>query len=419
MVRIRKIAFYALIGTVAMLVACGGERDRISDVADPRASELVQRMKAAYDVGEWSVALALADSLEQIDPRLPDAPFQRGLVFTKLKRYDDAHREYKRALDLDPAFRRAWYNIGHNAFLQRKYRDALSYYEKERELLAATARRENDTDGSRLRHALPAVTAQIGRTYALLGVPDSAQLAYQQALTIDSTNAVTHAWLSELYEDRGDIDQALQHAQKALEGHPDEVEYAYRVGFLLFQSGRIEEAALLLSAVVQQWPGHEGASYNLGRALLALGHEKEGQALLDRVEAVQRMQEQAMLAQRSVEMHPEDAKRWVDLARLMLQSGYYDKAEEALAAALVQKPDDRALRHDLANVALVRGDTSLAVERFESLLRTDSTFADAWLNLGIIHAMQGRRDEARAAWERVLRYNPGDPDAKAYLAGLK
>lgn len=419
MVRFSHIVCRTLIGMLLIATAgCSRESGRTSDEADPRAAEIVERMQAAYDRGDWSTALALTDSAEEIDPRLPDAPFTRGLIYTKLKRYDDARMAYERALEVEPSFRRAWYNIGHNAFLQRKYQEALLYYEKERELIRNAAQREQ-ADRSQRGQALPAITAQIGRTYALLGVPDSARTAYHQALSLDSTYAVAHAWLSELYEGRGELEQALHHAQRALEGNPQEVAYAYRVGFLLFQTGRIEEAALLLSAVVQQWPGHEGATYNLGRALKALGREEEGQALLDRVEEVQQLQEQAMLAQRAVELHPDDPKRWINLARLMLQSGYYDNAEEALTAALAHRPDDLSLRHDLANVALVRGDTSLAVERFESLLRRDSTFADAWLNLGIIHAIRGRRSEARAAWERVLRYNPNDPDATSYLASLE
>lgn len=266
---------------------------------------------------------------------------------------------------------------------------------------------------------MPAITAQIGRTYALLGVQDSARVAYEEALALDSTYAVAHAWLSELYENQGQVAQALHHAQRALEGNPQEVGYAYQVGSLLFQTGRVEEAALLLSAVVQQWPGHEGAAYNLGRALMAMGREEDGQALLDRAEEMQRLQEQALLAQRAVEMHPNDPKRWIHLAGMMLRSGYYDKAEEALTVALAQKPNDLTLRNDLANLALVRGDTTLAVHRFQALLRRDSTFADAWLNLGIIYAMTGQPQEARRAWEQVLQYKPDDPDAKAYLARLE
>ncbi len=422
MVRMQRIGGWCLLGALCIgmlgVLGCRNGPARPPGADDPQVAELVQRMQAAYDQGDWGTVLALADSVEARAPGGPDAPFMRGLVLTRLKRYDAARAAYEQALERDPSYRKAWYNLGHNAFLQRQYRQALVAYRNERALIERAARARPAPGEEVDPQALPAVLAQIGRTYALLGVQDSARMAYEDALALDSTYAVAHAWLAELLEDQGHLEQALHHAQRALEAHPEEVEYAYRVGFLLFQAGRVQEAALLLSAVVQRWPGHEGATYNLGRALMALGREQEGQALLDRVETIQRLQEQALMAQRAVEVHPDDPERWLELARMMLRSGYYDRAEEAFTAALALKPDDLALHNDLANLALVRGDTALALQRFQTLLRRDSTFADAWLNLGIIYAMTGQPRQARRAWEHVLKYRPDDPDAAAYLARL-
>ena len=83
------------------------------------------------------------------------------------------------------------------------------------------------------------------------------------------------------------------------------------------------------------------------------------------------------------------------------------------------RPGDVAVQNDLANVALARGDTTTAFHRFETLLRQDSTVAGAWLNLGILYAVTGRREAARSAWERTLRYQPDDAQARAYLAQLE
>jgi len=401
---------------VVFLMAVQGCRH--ADDVDPQTERLVERMQTAYKGGDWTEALALADSVRERAPQRPEAPLTEGLVLTSLKRYDEAEAAYERALALDPTVRKAWYHLGHNAFLQRRYREALSYYRKEQGLLEKTNRGVRSAEAPSESEDLAAISAQIGRTYALLGVEDSARIAYEEALELDQTHAAAHAWLSELYESQGRLDDALRHAQEALESKPEEVGYAYRVGFLLFQTGRAEEAAMLLSAVVQRWPGHEGASYNLGRALKAIGREREGQTMLERVEEIQKLQEQALLAQRAVEMYPDDARRWVDLARLMMQIGYHDKAEEALTAALAQQPGNLSIQHDLANLAMVRGDTTVALERFQSLIRKDSTLADAWLNLGIIYAMTGRKSEARAAWQKVLHIDPDDPDARKYLSRL-
>jgi Tfp pilus assembly protein PilF len=52
------------------------------------------------------------------------------------------------------------------------------------------------------------------------------------------------------------------------------------------------------------------------------------------------------------------------------------------------------------------------------LLQIDSTQADIWLNLGTVHALTGRYDKARAAWETALHYDPDHPEARNYLAQL-
>lgn len=408
-----RIIAMSVLGALLML---GCSKSAVQKDLDPDAAALISRVQAAYDRGDWNTALVLADSAERRSFAVPDLYFTRGLILTKMRRFDAAQRAFERVLALDPEYRKAWYNLGHNAFLQRQYREALRYYEQERALITKVGRRADS--GGQDRLALSAIAAQIGRTYALLGKRDSAEVAYQEALALDGTYPVAHAWLSELYEEQGHIEQALEHARKAFEGNPNETEYAYRLGALLFQSGQVAASVPLLSSVVQRWPGHEGATYNLGRALIAAGHEKEGQALLDRIDEIQRLQEEAGIAQRAVEVFPDDPQRWITLAGLMLRSGYYDKAEEAFRAALARKPNDLSLRNDLANLAIVRGDTALALQRFQELVRDDSTFADGWLNLGIIYAMTGQSQAARAAWQQVLRYKPDDPDVKAYLARL-
>ena len=251
------------------------------------------------------------------------------------------------------------------------------------------------------------------------GRPDSARIAYEAALAADSTLPVAHAWLSELHETEGRLEEAFHHARMAVHARPEDTEYTYRLGRLYLDLGHPEAAAPILSIVARRWPGHAGAAYNLSRALVALGREREGQHVLDRVDVLQRLQEEALMAERAVITYPDDPQRWTALAGLMLRIGYLDKAEEALLAAHALRPGDVAVQNDLANVALARGDTTTAFHRFETLLRQDSTVAGAWLNLGILYAVTGRREAARSAWERTLRYQPDDAQARAYLAQLE
>ncbi|MEZ4701910.1 MAG: tetratricopeptide repeat protein [Rhodothermales bacterium] len=376
---------------------------------DPRAVPFVEAMFAAMRRGDLNGALALSDSAARYAPRNAELAVARGDLYSALRRYDAAKEAYEAAVAADSRFPGAWYQLGQNAFLQRRYREALGYYRKEQDVLGAGA------DPA----SAAAIEAQIGRTYAMLGVPDSARVSYTTALASDSTQASAHAWLSELLESEGRLPEALHHARLALQANPRELENGYRVGALLFQTGKPQEALPYLNVVAQRLPGHEGAAFNLGRALQALGREGEAKVYLDRVEQIQALQQQAVVAERAVETYPGEPQRWIDLAGLMMQMGYFDRAETALNAAQALRPRDLSLQSDLANLAFTRGDTTAALQRFQTLLRMDSTYADGWLNLGIVYAVSGDVASARKAWETALRHKPGDPDATAYLNQLK
>jgi len=392
-------------------VLIAGCTDESETPLGPEASFRIDAMRAAFDQGDLQRALDLADSAAIVTSEAAEIDYVRGQVYSTLRQYEKADAAFARALGLDSTYPGLWYRRGHNAFLQRKYREAHSYYVMDREVLAGASEKPADDD-------LATITAQIGRTYAMLGSVDSARVAYEEALGADSTLAVAHSWLSELLENEGHDEEALPHAMQALRANPLEIEYGYRVGALLFRLGRAGEAIPYLTTVAQRWPGHEGAAFNLGRALQVEGHMEEARFYLERVEQIRTWQNEAMMAERGVETYPDDPARWIDLAGYMMKMGYFDRAESALQAAHALKPGDLSLLSDLANLAFARGDSATAVRRYTELLAEDTTFTDGWLNLGVMHAMMGDQAAAREAWNNVLRQNPDDADARAYLEQL-
>jgi tetratricopeptide (TPR) repeat protein len=419
-----------LVGAVVLLalagaVGCAAGEDGQAYVeamqnrtVDEQAAAHLDVAQRAYRHGDYSTALALADSAVGRDPALAEAHFYRGLVLLDLNRFDEADSAFAAVLERDPYYRGVWYKRGTGAFLQGQYREAIDYFRQEEALLAssppAVKAFYEDVDAA----ALPSVYLQIGRSYEKLSIADSTRLAYEAALQADSSRATAHAWLSELDEDEGRLDEALAHARKAQQLEPDNLEYQYRTGLLLYRTGELQAALGLLAPVAEQQPWHEGANYNLGQVLLRLGRDADAKAYLDRAESLQTLQSEIAQAQAAAYQQSDRLDRWVHLATLLVRTGRYDEAARALDVALYLDPMNVALHNDRANVALAQGDTAGALIRFHTLLRYDSTFADAWLNLGVVHALSGELDRAREAWEAALRYAPGHPEATAYLARL-
>jgi Ca-activated chloride channel family protein len=96
----------------------------------------------SYKKEQFEKALDAYRQAEITAPANPVVHFNIGDALHKSNSYDDAAKEYQRALaGRDPLLRsKAYFNLGNNAFRQEKTDEALDYYKKALEL------NPNDTD---------------------------------------------------------------------------------------------------------------------------------------------------------------------------------------------------------------------------------------------------------------------------------
>ncbi|GIV59543.1 tetratricopeptide repeat protein [Rhodocaloribacter litoris] len=375
------------------------ERKRMT--VDPRVGAFLIEGQRAYERGAYALALALTDSAEHYAPDLADLHFLRGLVYSQLNQLELAQAAYQEVLRLDPAYRGARYNIGLNAFRAGKLRDAIDWFKEERKL--------EPTSGLML---------ELGRAYARLGEPDSARMAYEAALALDSTNATAHMWLGQLYEEMGELDQALTASRHGLRLKPDNLNYRYIVGSLLHRMGRNEEARAYLQPVAESLRWHQGAQFNYAQVLMRLGRADEARRYFARADSAQQLQQQINEAQDAINREPEVLANWVRLGELLRRAEQYGRAVEAYKVAVSLQPENLYLQSNLALLMAENGDTAGAIRRYRAILGIDSTLADVWFNLGVVYANAGRPAEARQAWEQTLKYKPNHPVVRAYLRQL-
>ena len=89
----------------------------------------VERVLADYGAQKYDEALA---RLEQLRDRHPGDPLVlnlMGSVYTKKQNYQKAEKAFRQALDLEPGFFPAAFNLGELLFLQERYELARQYYE--------------------------------------------------------------------------------------------------------------------------------------------------------------------------------------------------------------------------------------------------------------------------------------------------
>lgn len=402
-----------------LLVGTGCGKSEPPDPIHPRAAYYLSEAQRALDVDAYRPALMLVDSAAAYAPERPDLHFTRGRIWAAMEHAEEAAAAYQRALDFDPSFQAARFNLANTAYRREQYRTALAHYrvilEALRRAPETVALYQDDPDG---REAHYAVLLQVGRAYAQLGVADSARLAYEQAVEVAAEKPEAYEALGRLLAEQGDLEAALAQARHALARAPEDPEPRYRVGALLVRLQRHEDALPYLEAVVAQDPHHRGAHYNLGQALVHLQRTAEAEHYLTRADSLQQAEAALGDLAETARVNPDAPQAWVDYGNALRRSGRGAEAREAYRKALNLAPWSLALQNNLAVLAVEQGDTARAVARYRMMLRQDSTLSDIWLNLGTIHAQSGDTDAARRAWRQALRFDPDHATARAYLAQL-
>lgn len=72
----------------------------------------VAQIRQSIQVGNLSQAVEDAGMLIEIAPKNEDAWLLRGIALQKMSRFEDAARDFERALELDPGLAKAHYNLG-------------------------------------------------------------------------------------------------------------------------------------------------------------------------------------------------------------------------------------------------------------------------------------------------------------------
>lgn len=89
----------------------------------------IERVLADYEAKNYDEALARLEKLRDRDPADPLLLNLMGSVYTKKQNYQKAEKAFRQALDLEPGFFPAAYNLGELLFLQEKYALARDYYQ--------------------------------------------------------------------------------------------------------------------------------------------------------------------------------------------------------------------------------------------------------------------------------------------------
>jgi tetratricopeptide (TPR) repeat protein len=227
---------------------------------------------------------------------------------------------------------------------------------------------------------------------------------------------------------KGKVDEAIDHGQKALQIKPNDAEAQDNLGCYLLQKSRVEEAMAHLQTALQIEPNNVKAHINLGLALLQQGNVDEAIAHFQEAAQIQpgfadaynnlgialvqkgRVDEALPEYQKSLQLQPNHAETYCNLGNALLKKGDVEEAIRQLQKAVQIKPDFAAAHFNFGNAFLQKGNVDDAISQYQTALQITPDYADARHNLGTAFLRKGDLGEAIVCYQQALKINPRSAD---------
>ncbi len=217
----------------------------------------------------------------------------RGNELARRGRFEEAEKDYRRALALEPGLAEAHRNLG--------------------TLLLETGRSSEALESCRQAAETRPYDADVE-----LGRVEEAIACYRRALAIRPATVTAWHCLANLLAGLGRFDEALEAYRRAIELDPDGAVLHNNLGSLLRGCGRLEEAVACFNRSLELDPGFAQAQANLGLAQRLQGRTREARAS----------------CLRALELQPGFAPALVTLAESYADTGGFEDAERFFRQAI-------------------------------------------------------------------------------------
>jgi tetratricopeptide (TPR) repeat protein len=404
-----------------------------------------------------------------------------GLVLAEMRQFEDARNAFGRAIDARPDYAEAHYNLSFTLSNLGDFNGALRetkraleldpYYVAQKFELAIDLEYENprvtvspDLDGDRREAAVREFSLDLSQLESLF---DQLAPATAPVLTV-SSGASSYA-TGAAHLAAGELERAASEITNALDAGANRAEGLALLGDVFLRKGAHGEALDRYRQARQLDPTSKAALAGEVRALLNLGRGSQSIDLAEALAVVASQDVESLLlvararadagapdralqaldvarklapARADVLKHVGDVARMMgnqpraieayrqavslnadfvaarlELASLYVADGSPDDAEAELVAALSSQPASVEATLQLASLRRSLHRAADTVDLLVTLLQRDPWNLDALASLGESLFLSGRRDDARLAFARVLRFDP-DHVAALYFDGV-
>ncbi|MEB3233746.1 MAG: sulfotransferase [Leptolyngbyaceae bacterium] len=190
-------------------------------------------------------------------------------------------------------------------------------------------------------------------------------------------------------QQQGDLDNAINQLQKAINIHDSEPIYYSNLGDIYRQSHRYSEAIQASQTALNLKPDYTKALINLGSSYFAIEQYKDA----------------AVAYRRVVELNPTQGIYYAYLADTLRQLGRISAAIQTYQDGLALLPDSSYIIGNLGLTLLQIGQPQQALDYCSQATKYEPDHSKNWMNLGTVHRILGALEEAMEAYGKAYELN--------------
>ncbi|HUI43552.1 MAG TPA: tetratricopeptide repeat protein [Terriglobia bacterium] len=251
----------------------------------------------------------------------------------------------------------------------------------------------------------------LGRLYRVTNQNDKAEEVFKKALGADPSSKGALSYLSQLYLDEGDYNDAIATLQKVPAADMDPAALVM-LGQAYMQTRDYDKAVDAYSSALDQDSENQQLHEYYAEALLAAGKTNEARSELQKI----------------LKTDPNDGAAWLRLGHLDRVEGKFDEARGELAKALNFLPENAEVTYEQVVLEETVGNDDKAIALLQGMLKNSEkpdghyTLAEAGNRaaflerLGLIYRTEQKYDQATSTFRQIADLGPGQaPHGEALI----
>ena len=280
---------------------------------------------ARQQLGHWKDSETLGRHALEVTKNNYLAHLSLGVFLFNKGQMDEAIRQYRETIRLNPDYAEAHYNLGAALGVKGQMNEAIRQYQ----------------EAIRLNPDYTEAHNNLGAALGMKGQIDEAIRQLQKAIRLKPDYAEAHNNLGTALGKKGQMGEAIRQYQEAIRLKPDYAEAHNNLGIALGKKGQMDEAIRQYRETIRLNPDYAEAHYNLGTALGVKGQMDE---------AIRQFQE-------AIRLNPDYAEAHNNLGTALGMKGQMDEAIRQYQEAIRLNPDYADARNNLQNALLKKGQT--------------------------------------------------------------